>query len=200
MALHRHLAMVVLLTVGPAVHQPWAGGGSGHTATGFSPAGLAVIEWGIARFAEAGLPLPDIDFTQHGSTGSCRGRPGWYQRNGARSTIDICVDRSRPSMEFLVLHELAHAWDSHQLTDDRRQAFLDMRGLRQWWGTDAEHWGDFGAEQAAEVMVWALFDRPVRLVRVPEPHDDCTHLLAAHRALTGRSPVHGYTDLCRAGD
>jgi hypothetical protein len=179
-----------------AAQQLATGGGIGHTTTGFSPMGADVVEWAVALFDQAGLPLPSIDFAQHDSTGPCRGRPGWHQRRGERSTIDICADGPRATLEFLVLHELAHAWDGHHLTDERRSAFLEVRGLDRWRGDDREHWDEYGAEQAAEVVVWAVFDRPVRMVRIPAPHNDCDHLLAGYRALTGEPPRHGYTDGC----
>jgi hypothetical protein len=193
---HRGLALTVLLTVGVGAHQSFVEPGPGHTAIGFSPTGVQVVEWGLALFGEAGLPLPGIDFVFHDSPQPCRGRPGWHRRTGTRSTIDICAERSRSSLEFLVLHELAHAWDSHRLTDDRRAAFLGVRELTQWSGTETARWREYGAEQSAEVVVWAVFDRPVRMVRIPAPHNDCDHLLAGYHALTGQSPLYGYTDRC----
>jgi hypothetical protein len=192
-----NILLVMAATAGPhAIGDGLRRGSDSHTTTEFSPMGNEVVEWAVALFDEAGLPLPGIDFTQHGSTGPCRGRPGWHERQGERSTIDICIDGPRASVEFLVLHELAHAWDRHHLTDERRAAFLEVRGLDRWWGADPEHWHEYGAEQSAEVVVWAVFDRPVRSARIPAPHNDCDHLLAGYRALTGRPPLHGYTDRC----
>ena len=31
-----------------------------------------------------------------------------------------------------LLHELGHVWDKHNLTDDQRQAYLELRGLDSW--------------------------------------------------------------------
>jgi hypothetical protein len=102
--------------------------------------------------------------------------------------------------ELLILHELAHAWDGHTLTDERRTAFLDWRGLHQWWGTEHEHWGEYGAEQAAETIVWGVIDRPIRASQIPPPYNNCGHLRTAYLMLTGRPPLHGYTDRSRRAE
>ncbi|MGH9116658.1 MAG: hypothetical protein ACRD0A_01895 [Acidimicrobiales bacterium] len=42
-------------------------------------------------------------------------------------------------------------------------------------------------------------DRPIRSSYIPAPCNECSNLLAGYRALTGRPPLHGYTDLCGSG-
>ncbi len=69
-----------------------------------------------------------------------------------------------------------------------------LRGLTTWRGGDTEGWSDFGAEQAAEIVVWALMDRPVWPVYLD--YRDCADLTAGYEALTGTAPLHGYTDYC----
>ena len=200
MQLHRSttLAMVLLTVVAlPVGLRPT--GGIGHTYSGFSAEAVAVIDWGTELFAEAGLPLPGVDFNHHPSKAGCHGRPGWHVRRGARSLIDICIPRSDVVLKFLILHELAHAWDSHYLSGRERAAFLEVRQLTDWWGTDPDRWHEYGAEQAAEVVVWALMDHPIRSRHIPAPYNECQHLIAGYDALTGRPPLHGYTTHCRDG-
>ena len=70
---------------------------------------------------------------------------------------------------------------------------MELRGLEQWRG-DAADWHDLGAEHAAEIMVWGLMDRPVWPAYLPA--SSCADLQAGYETLTGRPPLHGYTDFC----
>jgi hypothetical protein len=164
------------------------------TLSGFAPAQVEIIDWALALYDQAGLALPPIDFVRHESTDRCWGRRGAQTFQDGRSTIHICTDDTRPAVEFLFLHEIAHAWDHSALTDDRREAFLELRGLETWRNDDPARWRERGAEHAAEVLVWALMDRPVRIVTIPDT--GCADLLAGYVALTGQAPLHGHTDLC----
>jgi hypothetical protein len=82
-------------------------------------------------------------------------------------------------------------WDEHELTDEVRQAFLDLRGLETWRGGE---WHDRGAEHAAEIMVWGLIDRPVRPGHID--NNTCAELQAGYETLTGQAPLHGFCDIC----
>jgi hypothetical protein len=167
-----------------------------HTLTGFTAAQATTVDWALGLFDEAGLPLPGIDFVLHTTVEPCHGRRGWYSGEHARPVIRVCTHEGGRVPEPLILHEVAHAWDDHRLTDERRAAFLASRGLSRWWGDEREHWGEYGAEQAAETIVWGVIDRPVRASQIPPPYDDCGHLWSAYFMLTGRAPLHGYTDRC----
>ena len=106
------------------------------------------------------------------------------------------MDGGGPVLEFLVLHELAHAWDWANLSDERRGAFMADHRLDRWWGRDPVHWHSYAAEHAAEVIVWGLMDRPVRMARLPQAFERCDALLRGYLLLTARAPLHGYTDRC----
>jgi hypothetical protein len=196
---HRVLAVITALSVLLGAGGAPGTGATGHTIEGFSPAEEAVIGWALGLFEQAGLRLPGIDFRRHEPGRACGGRPGWHEGNRHRSSIAICTEATGAVGEFLVLHEIAHAWDLAVLTDERRQAFGTGRGLRAWWGADPDHWHEYGAEQAAEVLVWGLIDRPARMSRLPRPFDGCAELLTGYRLLTGRDPLHGFTGRCRTG-
>ncbi|HET6835383.1 MAG TPA: hypothetical protein VFH30_16075, partial [Acidimicrobiales bacterium] len=106
----------------------------------------------------------------------------------------ICMPEAGRFAEVLFLHEIAHAWDGYGLTDRRREAFLKLRNLGRWWDDGSAHWHTYGAEQAAQILMWGLIDRPIRIATISDSR--CVDLRAAYVLLTGRPPLHGYTDLC----
>jgi hypothetical protein len=191
-------SLTVLAPVGLAVS---AGGRSPEpgastlTMTDVTPAQAAMLDWAVGMFDAAGLHLPGLDVVGHDTTEGCYGRRGAHVRVDGRSTIHLCARETERVDEFLYVHELAHAWDAGSLTEERRQEFLTLRGLTEWRNDDPERWHERGAEQAAEIMVWGLMDRPVWVVRLPDA--TCADLLAGYRTLVGSAPVHGYTDFCR---
>jgi hypothetical protein len=166
------------------------------TTTGFGPQQQALIDWAVDLFRQADLPLPPVDFVHEASKDQCTGRRGAHTFDDGRSTIRICTDEAGLADQILFVHELSHAWDRGALTDDRRSAFMALRGLHTWRGNDptGADWLERGAEHAAEIMTWGLLDRPMMVVFIPD--NTCSDLLAGYETLTGRSPLHGYTDYC----
>ena len=146
----------------------------------------------IELFAEAGLELPPVRIERHDDNALCNGNDGLHHLVGAWSQIDICVGGS--SEARVILHELTHAWAFHSLTPERKEAFKQLRGWQYWLDYTQAEWEDNGAEQAAEIMVWALSDHPVPVVKID--HQTCAELRAGYITLTGLEPLHGYTDLC----
>ena len=73
---------------------------------------------------------------------------------------------------------------------------MALRGLHTWRGSDpnGEDWLERGAEHAAEIMTWGLLDWPMMVVFIPD--NTCADLLAGYETLTGRPPLHGFTDYC----
>jgi hypothetical protein len=57
-----------------------------------------------------------------------------------------------------LLHEMSHAWAERYVTGERRERFLELRGLRSWNGGDVP-WRERGFEHAAEILAWHLGDR-----------------------------------------
>jgi hypothetical protein len=178
------------------------GGGAGPaddtssdvTFTDLSVDQVVLVERVIDAFEEAELDLPPIDVIGHRYVHACSGRHGAHHVSNGRSVIDLCARRPKQTEEFLILHEVAHAWDQHSLTPERRQRFLELRGLEAWRTDDPERWVEHGSEHAAEIIAWGLVDRPVRLLRID--NNGCSDLLAGYRVLTGTDPLHGLTDAC----
>lgn len=165
-----------------------------YSATGFSHAQAALIEWTIGLYAEAGLELPPLEFVSYPTREPCRGARGLYAGGRSPATIRICMPEANRFAESLFLHEVAHAWDAYALPDRRREPFLELRDLEQWWDDGRAQWHMYGAEQAAQIIVWGLIDRPIRIATIPDA--SCADLRTGYVLLTGRSPLHGYTDMC----
>ncbi|MGA9276542.1 hypothetical protein [Ilumatobacter sp.] len=93
-----------------------------------------------------------------------------------------------------ILHEAAHAWAAHDLSEDRRAAFQSLWGWTYWRDDEAADWHENGAEQAAEMIRWGLIDHPVGVITIND--HSCADLDAGYRTLAGRPPLHGYRDHC----
>ena len=168
--------------------------GARFTFTDLTRHQVALATWATGLFDRAGLTLPPIDFIRHATTGPCLGRTGIASYEGGRGRVGICTADAGPVEEILFLHEIAHTWDRHALSEDRRRDFQDLRGLAAW-RSSLLPWEELGAEQAAEIITWGLIDRPMWVVRIPDTA--CAELRAGYLTLTGQEPLHGYTDLCK---
>lgn len=160
---------------------------------GMSAAEEETAAHAVALFAEAGLDLPHVVIRRHHDTEGCNGHEGLHRMSDTSSVIDICTVDNLDWTGRTITHELAHAWSFHYLTASQRDAFQQVRGWDQWLASE-NAWEDNGAEQAAEVIVWALSDHAVPVLRID--NNSCSDLLAGYVALTGLAPLHGYTDLC----
>ncbi len=116
----------------------------------------ADINAAIGAFNQAGLLLPQLRIYVHGSNGECDENLGLYGGGGDTHRIDICM--AHPSV---IRHELAHAWEHHNMTDATRRAFLLRTGLEVW--NDQESSAPVrGMEQAAYLIAWGLDSRPIQ--------------------------------------
>lgn len=155
-----------------------------------------LVAWAVDRFEQAGLDLPSMRVVYHdGDRARCDGSLGLHQVAAEVDLVDVCSTAPLPT-QAIVLHEMAHAWAAHFLDSERRDAFQEVRGWEHWHDYEAAAWKDNGAEQAAEIMVWGLIDRPHNLHRLDRI--GCAELETAYRALTGRAPLHGYRSTCDA--
>ena len=151
--------------------------------------------WALGLFDDADLALPPMSFDYHGDdTAPCSGWRGAHRSVNGASTIDICTSDAGPVTAALVLHEMAHAWASIDLTEQRKDEFQALRGWTDWSNHAEVAWHNNGAEQAAEIMVWGLIDRPIGIVTIN--NHSCDDLDSGYRVLTGQAPLHGFRDVC----
>lgn len=152
-----------------------------------------IVAWALDLFDQAGLNRPAVRLVGHDDPEACRGRNGIAFDRGDHTEIGLCTPEVAAHVDFLILHELVHAYEHQFVSDDVRGEFLELRGLEQWRGSDLA-WHEAGAEHAAEILVWGLMDRPVWIVRIDDV--SCEELMEGYDTLTGSVPVHGYTDHC----
>lgn len=153
-----------------------------------------LVDFAFARFASAGVELPDVSIVFPTEARKCHGFGGIYIP--AKRAVRIC----RPSKRTMI-HELAHAWIETTISDSQRETFLELRGLDTWTGGD--EWDQRGAEQAAEIVTWAVMDQDMsfrwletdadgttnetwRLLKIPNSNPDL--LATAYESLTGNVP------------
>ena len=162
---------------------------------GMPPEFTAAAMWAMNLFDQAGFDLPPLRYVFHGDTPEpCAGRHGLQHPVEGVNVIEICTAEMSAPEQVMVLHETAHAWLDHTLTDERKAVFQQLRGWIYWRDYEAAAWHDNGTEQAAEIMVWGLIDRPMAMVRINQ--NSCVELEAGYRALTGQAPLHGFRDSC----
>lgn len=105
-----------------------------------------VVEWAVARYAEAGLAPPSLEIS---FPATCGGKAGRYYVGQAK--IELCKVHRKT-----MLHELAHAWDDSTSID--RAGFLRERGLDHWYEQPGERSNESGGEQLALIITWGLMD------------------------------------------
>jgi hypothetical protein len=115
----------------------------------------SVITAAIDRYESIGLDLPPLRIYVHRTQDGCQGELGTYGQYGSTDRIDLCTEA-----KFYVLHELAHAWEQHAISDEVRRAVLDQAGLDVWHDRGIP-WLKSGAEIAANTIAFGLLDLPL---------------------------------------
>ncbi len=93
----------------------------------------AATTWATDLFDQAGFDLPPIRYVFHGDTPEpCAGRPGLHHPVEGVNVIEICTAEMSLPTQVMILHETAHAWIDHTLTDERKAAFQQLRGWTYW--------------------------------------------------------------------
>jgi hypothetical protein len=158
-----------------------------------SPEWTRRIEWGLARFREAGLPLPAMVITVHDDDVPCDGNSGLYLPNEPVE-IHLCTPGSADSRpaRLTTLHELAHAWAESELSVAERAAFLELRGLDVWYDPRVPR-HQRGAEHAAEVVSWGLMDEMIPIIRIYDAEP--AQLAEAFSLLVHRPPLWSQADV-----
>jgi len=173
-----------------------------------SPGTDALIGWGLARFAKAGLPAPKVStvafdpFDARCDNG--RGHATWTEE---ATDILICFDSASvspnhpvdlddsvtdgdesrtPPRARLLLHELAHAWIVTHTDPATRDAVTAHVGASSW-NDHRDDWKDRGVEWAAEAIAWGLLDRGRSPINLGSP--PCPLMESTFGIITGSEPV-----------
>lgn len=148
------------------------------------PGQQQMVERALDRYAEAGLDLPPLVIRFPGRDLSlCDGSQGRVYLDHDPIEIRMCWNS-----EFVLLHELAHVWEAHNVAVAKHEPFMAMRdGVVSWAGLDVA-WDELGREQAANVIAWGLLEDPHPIPRT-YPNDPDS-MLAAFRFLTDGDPLH----------
>lgn len=97
------------------------------------PVQQRMAEWAVDRCAEAGVELPPLIIRFPGRDLSlCDGSPGKVYLDHDPIEIRLCWNS-----EFILLHEVAHVWEAHNVATDEHDPFMAMRdGVISWAGLD----------------------------------------------------------------
>ena len=131
--------------------------------TGANPSQRHRLDEALGAFRSAGLALPDLQIDFHSDDTACDGHYGLYHDDLVPPRVSICSE-----LEFVVAHELAHAWEAANLTEDDRRQYLQARALTSW-NDPVDPWADRGIEDAAFVVQQNLSGRDIRPDRGPWP-------------------------------
>jgi hypothetical protein len=134
------------------------------------------LEEALTRFEDAGLDLPELVVVFSIDEADCSGHSGRFRSSTTPWQISICADNNA-----VYEHELAHAWERKNLTDDRRDAFMALRGYDVWSGADVP-WNRRGVEGAAFVVQQGLAGVPL----APALSNEARSRMEAYELLTGR--------------
>jgi len=148
----------------PGTSQPGAGPSVGRLASPPTSVGplvvhggdhdqLSRVEWAVGRFHQVGLQLPATEVHFHSGEAGCDQAEAVFRTGSDPLRIDVCN-----SHRLIVLHELAHAWDHANLNQEKREAFMVMRGFDVWNDHDVP-WRERAVEHLAEILVWGLHER-----------------------------------------
>ena len=111
-----------------------------------------VLDDALARFEAAGLALPELEIFFSDDASACAGHLGAFRDRAERRHISVCSD-----LEFVVVHELAHAWSDANLDEVARNRYVRARELATW----SDHgvpWAQRGTEDAAFIIQQNLRD------------------------------------------
>ncbi len=139
-----------------------------------------LADWAFDRFEDAGLELPPVSLHMHSDREDCNGRLGYLSHaTGGPYVIHQC------GTEFTLLHELAHAWDVHALTEEIREEFLTKAQATHW--NNPDNWYLAGGEHAANVVAWALMEQRGNQTQT-RPYDHAS-MIEGFWVLTGNEPL-----------
>ncbi len=167
----RLILAVAMLLVPRTEHSP--------APTQYSPQDQARLDHTLDLFAAAGLELPEMDIRFAADRTNCKGHDGLFQPRFSPWRLTICSDR-----DYVLPHELAHAWAEANLTETDMARFVSRLGLPSW-NDKSDDWNDRGTEVAAFTIQQNVVSRKVPNSRTWRQR------IADFEFLTGQaSPLH----------
>lgn len=127
----------------------------------------------VGSFVGQGLALPDLEVRFHATSDGCGGHRGLFHHNDGEPAIDLCFEG-----EFLVLHELGHAWEHFNLDDQARSEFQRAVDAPTWNSPQTPH-RRRAIEVAADALAHGLLSAPLT------PTQDRDREFARYESLTG---------------
>jgi hypothetical protein len=134
------------------------------------------LDEALARFENVGLKLPDLVVVISDDDQDCEGQMGLFDPTPSPWRITICT-----SADFIYEHELAHAWERANLTDQDRRAFMSISGHNSW-ADPGDAWIDRGVEGVAFIIQQGLLTRPL----AHPPSREISWRMELFEVLTGR--------------
>lgn len=149
-----------------------------------TPQQREMVGWAVDRFAAIGLQLPEVEIGfPEGGQSECGGAPARTYLDHEPIKVMICWNS-----QLILLHELAHAWEAHNVDPAQHEPFMAMRWGVESWAEPDDAWAEQGREHAANVIAWGLLQDPYPISRTYP--NDAESLKAAFRFLTGTDPLH----------
>jgi hypothetical protein len=139
----------------------------------------AALNVALADFRAAGLDLPNVEIVYSDDEAACEGHLGIFDQRAEPWRITICSD-----LDFVIAHELAHAWTAANLDDTDRSRYTTARGLTNWADHDTP-WNERATEDAAFII-----QQNLTMQHVPLSSPTWLERIDAYELLTGRpSPL-----------
>jgi hypothetical protein len=105
-----------------------------------------IVRDAVDKFTAAGLDLPAVQLVFSDDDRACNGHLGLFESSQQPWRITICSD-----LDFVPVHELAHAWIKSNIDEPTRQRYLRIRN-KTGWDSPQLDWNERGVEDAAFVI------------------------------------------------
>ncbi|HSJ82724.1 MAG TPA: hypothetical protein VLA91_02775 [Acidimicrobiia bacterium] len=132
----------------------------------------------VGRFEAEGMLIPDLAVEFRDDASSCGGHYGLFSSGFIPWGIKICSE-----LGSVFEHELAHAWELSNLSDETRQQFMELRGY-ETWADKSVPWNERGVEGVALIIQQGLagFPLPPYLSREHQSRVEAFELLTGQES------------------
>ncbi|MGD2100673.1 MAG: hypothetical protein PVG83_00395 [Acidimicrobiia bacterium] len=110
----------------------------------------------VGRYVSVGLRLPDLEVVFHPNRESCGGARGLFRTDQMPWQIAICSD----DVDVVFEHELAHAWERANVSEELRERFMEENGYTAWRSKEVP-WNERAVEGIALVIQQGVSGLPL---------------------------------------